>query len=115
MERYRKNPIPQLYYNIKKRASLANVPFTLTKQDLKDLLEKTGDRCPVLGIKFIKNADKNTRDYSPSVDRIDPKKGYTKNNTIVISFLANRIKTDASLNDIKKVYDFYLKLNKKIN
>ena len=115
MERYRKNPIPQLYYNFKKRASLANVPFTLTKQDLKDLLEKTGDRCPVLGIKFIKNADKNTRDYSPSVDRIDPKKGYTKNNTIVISFLANRIKTDASLNDIKKVYDFYLKLNKKIN
>lgn len=115
MDRYRKNPIPQLYYNFKKRASLANVPFDLTKEDLKELLENAGDKCPVLGIKFVKNANKDNKDYSPSVDRIDPKKGYTKNNTIVVSFLANRIKTDAKLDEIKKVYEFYLNLNKKNN
>jgi len=112
MKRYRNNPVPQLFYNFRKRAEASKVPFDLTKEDIKKLLEEAGDKCPVLGIKFIQKADKNTRDYSPSVDRIDPKKGYTKNNTIVVSFLANRIKTDANLDQIKKVYDFYLNLEK---
>jgi hypothetical protein len=45
------------------------------------------------------------------------KKGYTKENTIAVSMLANRIKTDASIEQIGKVYKFYKKLlkNKIIN
>tara|TARA_B100000925_G_scaffold236384_1_gene185101 strand:+ start:744 stop:860 length:117 start_codon:yes stop_codon:yes gene_type:complete len=38
------------------------------------------------------------------LDRIDPKKGYTKENAIVVSMLANRIKTDAKLEDIGKFF-----------
>ena len=67
---------------------------------------------PVFGFKYIKNADKNNRDYAPSLDRINPKKGYTKENVIVVSFLANRIKTDASIEQIGKVYKFYKMLLK---
>ena len=113
MKRYRKNPYHQLFHNFKKRSSLAKVPFQLTKDDLKDLLENSSDRCPVFGFKYIKNTDKNHRDYAPSLDRINPKKGYTKENVIVVSMLANRIKTDATIDQIGKVYQFYKNIIKK--
>ena len=51
-------------------------------------------------------------DFSPSFDRIYPKKGYTKGNVIVISNKANRIKTDATVKEIRKVANFYEKLLK---
>ena len=49
---------------------------------------------------------------TPSIDRIDPKKGYVKDNIIVVSMRANRIKTDATVDEIRKVADFYEKLLK---
>ena len=70
------------------------------------IFEKSDDKCRVFGFKFIKNATKDNRDYAPSLDRIDPKKGYTKENTIVVSMLANRIKTDAKIEDIDKFLTF---------
>ena len=69
--------------------------------------------CPVLGVKMetTKLHSKNS-DFSPSFDRIYPKQGYTKGNVIVISNKANRIKTDATVEQIRKVADFYEKLLK---
>jgi len=107
MKRYRKNPYHQLFHNFKKRSSLAKVPFELTKDEMREIFEKSGDKCSIFGFKYIKNANKNNRDYAPSLDRINPKKGYTKENTIVVSMLANRIKTDATIEQIGKVYNFY--------
>ena len=46
------------------------------------------------------------------IDRIDPKKGYVKDNIIVVSMRANRIKSDATVDEIRKVADFYEKLLK---
>ena len=112
MLRYRKNPYHQLFHNFKKRASSAKVPFELTKDEMRIIFEKSDDKCPVFGFKFVKNATRDNRDYAPSLDRIDPKKGYTKENTIVVSMLANRIKTDAKIKDIGKVFNFYKKLIK---
>ena len=112
MKRYRSNPYHQLFHNFKKRASLAGVPFELTKDEMKDIFKKSKDTCPVFGFKYEKNATKDNRDHAPSLDRIDPKKGYTKENTIVVSMLANRIKTDAKIEDIGKVFNFYRKLIK---
>ena len=51
-------------------------------------------------------------DLTPSIDRINPKKGYIKENIIVVSMKANRIKTDATVEEIRKVADFYEKLLK---
>ena len=50
--------------------------------------------------------------YSPSFDRIYPKKGYVKGNIVIVSNKANRIKTDATVDEIRKVADFYEKLLK---
>ena len=41
-----------------------------------------------------------------------PNKGYVKGNIIVVSMRANRIKTDATFDEIRKVEDFYEKLLK---
>jgi hypothetical protein len=35
-----------------------------------------------------------------TIDKIDPKKGYVKGNVWIISFRANRIKYDASLEEL---------------
>lgn len=62
------------------------------------------ERCPVFGVEFVKH-DK-THDYSPALDRIDPSRGYTKGNVVYISARANRIKYDASPEELRKVLDF---------
>jgi hypothetical protein len=46
-------------------------------------------------------------DNSQSIDRLDPDGGYTKDNILVVSQKANRIKSDASVEDLRKVYQFY--------
>jgi hypothetical protein len=50
---------------------------------------------------------------SPSLDRIDNKRGYEKGNVIVVSMMANSIKNQATPSQIKKVGDFYEKLYRK--
>ena len=57
-------------------------------------------RCPIFGIKMEFGGDKKT---SPSMDRINPKKGYVRGNIAWISDLANTIKSDASSEQIFKV------------
>lgn len=55
--------------------------------------------CPLLNIKI--NYQANSYDpNSPSIDRIDSSKGYTKENCWVISRRANTIKSDATLEEI---------------
>lgn len=46
-------------------------------------------------------------DNSPTLDRIIPELGYVKNNIIVISFRANRIKCNATIDELKKITNFY--------
>ena len=112
-KRYRVNPIPQLIYGFRNRAKKQNVPFDLTIEDMKDLIKNAADVCPALGVKMeIAKLFANDNNYSPSFDRIDPKKGYTKNNIVIVSTRANRIKSDATIDEIRKVADFYEKLLK---
>ena len=89
--------------NLKRRAEEKGLPFNLTKEDL----VSTGF-CPALGIPIQHNS-KQAFD-SISVDRIYPELGYVKGNVLLISDLANRIKTNASPQQIKQVADFYAKI-----
>jgi hypothetical protein len=60
--------------------------------------------CPVLGIPIYKDISSNRgMDNSPSLDRIDNSKGYVKGNVMVISFRANKLKGDASIDELKKI------------
>jgi len=66
--------------------------------------------CPVLGMRLRSRKGGVPRANSPSLDRIDPDKGYVKGNVIVVSWLANRIKSDATPDQILAVGRFYKKL-----
>lgn len=73
------------------------MPFDITIEDL--IVPAV---CPALGIP-LKRSRVTANDGSPSVDRIVPELGYVKGNVVVISNLANRIKTNASWQQIQAV------------
>lgn len=56
--------------------------------------------CPVLGILLDLGAGPHA-DNLPSLDRIDPTIGYVKGNVWVISWRANRIKQNATLEELE--------------
>jgi len=64
--------------------------------------------CPILGIELKHGTD----DWynSPNIDRIDNNKGYLMDNVIVVSALANSIKSAATPDQILAVAKFYKKL-----
>lgn len=78
------------------RAELVGVPFDLTLKDL-----TIPDMCPVFNT-AMSWSNKITND-TPSLDRLIPEKGYVKDNVAFISMRANRLKSDASLEDLFKI------------
>ena len=100
---------------LKKRARDKGVPFDLDKDFLKSIYPKN-NLCPALGIEledWSKDYQSKSKDNTPSLDRIIPERGYVKENVIYISNKANRIKSDGSLDEIKKIHDWLEKEYKK--
>ena len=64
--------------------------------------------CPVFGIEinYEGTKAKGFVDDSPSIDRIDSAKGYIKGNVQIISWRANRIKSDASLHELEAILKY---------
>lgn len=65
------------------------------------------DTCPVLGIE-LKYAErrKHPQSDSPSLDRIIPALGYVTSNVRVISWRANVLKRDATVDEIRRVLTY---------
>ena len=61
------------------------------------------DRCPVLGEEFVYGDP----DWTYSIDRLDNSKGYVKGNIIIVSNRANKLKNDATKEELQHVIDFY--------
>lgn len=95
----KKNPQSVLVTWAKSRAKKKNLDFNITPEDI-----IIPDICPILGIK-LENGNGCLIDSSPTIDRINPALGYVKGNIEVISYRANRIKNDATLDELKKVVD----------
>lgn len=85
----------------KQRALKKHLPFNLV---LSDVIIPT--HCPALGIRLRAGSSSNA---SPTLDRIIPSLGYTKGNVVVISALANSIKSTGTPDEILKVARFYQK------
>jgi len=89
-----------LLLSAKERAKKYNIPFSLDYQRIHKIY-----KCPVLGIDLSWNNSKR-QDNSPTLDRLVPSKGYTEENTRIISWRANRIKNNASLEDLKAIVNW---------
>lgn len=89
---------------IKDRANRRGYESDLGLEDIPILT----DVCPVLGIKYKKGKGK-LQDASPSIDRLNPNLPYLKkhkDNLCYISHKANRIKNNATADDLRKVLEF---------
>ena len=106
---YRKNPGIYLVNAARARARKTGVPFSITWRDV-----DFPTHCPVLGIP-LEHGTKPFHQNSPSLDRIFGDKGYVKGNVIVVSFRANRIKGDSTPEELRKVAEFYTKLEQERN
>lgn len=103
-QKRKEDPCRFIFYSAKKRAKESNLPFEITKEDIQNIYP-IDDKCPILGIDLYVS-DNNSTDHSPTLDKVIPEKGYIKNNIVVVSYRANRIKNDASLEEIEKLYNF---------
>lgn len=92
--------------NAKRRAKKSCVPFNLKLDDI-----VVPAVCPVLGIWLEVGGGISfaARMNSPSLDRIVPERGYVEGNIIVVSNLANCIKSVATPDQIIRVGEFYKK------
>lgn len=86
-----------LWLGAKSRAEQNGLEFDLEISDI--VIPKT---CPCLGIEIVPG-EKDGISNSPSIDRIDSTKGYTKDNIWVISYKANRIKNNATPEELLAV------------
>lgn len=108
VKKYREetHPTRHLLQNVRNNAKRRGHEFSL---EYEDVVWPT--HCPALGIELnYRNKRGGPRNDSPSVDRIDNSKGYVKGNVIVVSQLANRIKTSATPAQVLRVAKFYAKL-----
>jgi hypothetical protein len=99
-EKYNKDIVGAMWYRAKKRAERRGIEFSIKPSDI-----IIPDVCPILGITINKIID-GKKETSPSLDRKDAKVGYTKENIAVISNRANRIKSDATLEEITKIMEY---------
>lgn len=85
--------------NAKRRAAKRGVPFDLKPEDI-----NVPEFCPVLGLKLeINKGGRCFAANSPSLDRIIPELGYTKGSVEIISMRANNLKSDGTLDELRKV------------
>jgi len=85
-----------LYQAAKTRAKRDRLPFSITIHDI-----VIPDTCPLLGIPLIRNRGNGPGPNSPSLDKINPALGYVKGNIQIISFMANSMKQNATLEQME--------------
>lgn len=84
-----------LLYSAKQRARLKNLPFDLELEDI-----QIPERCPIFGIPLESSGGLSNPNLA-TLDRLVPEKGYVRGNVWVISWRANRMKGDASLDELR--------------
>lgn len=84
----------RLLYSAQSSAKQRECECSITLEDI-----VIPDVCPVLGIPLDRSAERLAPN-KPSIDRIDNAKGYVPGNVQVISWRANRLKADASLEEL---------------
>lgn len=93
------------------RAAEEGVPygFSSIPQFVNHIKSIAPTKCPVFHETLV-HGEGEAHDYSPSVDRIVPSKGYVPGNLQIISMLANMMKQDASDKELDQFADWALRL-----
>ena len=100
VERSRRDPRSRMVATARYRSKQLGIPCDITKDDI-----EIPEYCPLLGIKLKSVGDGKRSNSSPSLDKLDPTKGYVKGNVWVISDKANRMKQDLTLDMMRHMIE----------
>jgi hypothetical protein len=103
---YKKDPRTVMLLSAKGRAKRDGRIFDLKKSDI-----TIPSHCPILGL-LLECGTRESHENAPTLERINPSGDYVKDNVIVISYRANRIKNDASLQELAAILSFFQSYNK---
>lgn len=103
VESSRRNIKQNMVSRAKKRALLKGLQFDISKEDL-----EVPDICPILKIPLIIGT-KGNYENTPSIDRIDNTRGYTKDNIQIITKKANSMKNSGTPEELLKLADWIYK------
>ena len=96
-KRRQENPEYFLWKSAKRRAKLKGLDFDIEVSDI--IIPQL---CPLLNIPIIHQTGKGSRSpHSPSLDRIKNHLGYTKGNILVVSWRANFLKSDGTIEELE--------------
>ena len=108
---YRKNNLPAVMFcTARKKSQRLELPFDLTTDYISSIWP-ADDCCPILKTQFEIASKGSNRNTSASIDRVVPDKGYTRGNVVIISMLANRIKNNATAEQVQAVGNYFADLN----
>jgi hypothetical protein len=91
----------RLLNSARQTAWVAGRKFSLKRGDI-----VVPRRCPVLGIPLFFTVGRRTNN-TPSIDRINNRKGYTPENIVVVSWRANDLKRDMTYDELQRLARFY--------
>jgi hypothetical protein len=102
------HPYMALLNGAKYRAKKQNIEFSLTRKWAED---RWNGHCELTGIKFQtgERGVQGARMYSPSIDRINPNKGYTENNCRFVLYPINGLKFTGSDQQMYKFAEHLIK------
>lgn len=80
-----------------------DIPFTIDFSELDQ-----PEFCPVFGVRlnYVANEKGNRKPIRASIDKIVPELGYVSGNVKIISEQANRLKNDATVEQLKMILKY---------
>jgi len=94
-----------LFCDAKRRAKKRGLKLQITKDWIRRKLE--AGVCEVTGIPFVLDASPRSP-WSPSLDRINPERGYTYKNTRLVVWIHNTAKGTWTLDDVERYAEAFL-------
>lgn len=109
-----------IWHSARNRAKQTGIIFDIAPDDV-----IVPEICPILKIpliqdtEFIRNSESHTSQMKlpnyPSIDRIIPELGYVKGNIAVISWRANNIKSNTTLQELESVVEWLAEQYKNVH
>lgn len=100
-----KDPCGPLAVAIRARCKERGIVCTITAAHLRPLFA-SATHCPVLGVPLnqrVNGVYVGHPAYHPTVDRLRPREGYVPGNIAILSARANRLKDDATLEEMERM------------
>ncbi len=97
------NAVSYQLTNARWRAKKRGLEATIALEDLLPL----PTHCPVFGMLLRYDATDPNDPHCWSLDRKDNSLGYTKDNVVIVSLKANKLKRDATPVELRQLADFY--------